>query len=598
MANLTVSLIIRTLASLAGLKAATKATGDLSKVTGAAVNPVKALGAATDASKRITKAEAEAIMEDLRAKRLGTKATEELGQAVEATSRRTVSFAARLRLARMRTTEFRAGIGRGFTTALWAGGGAITALASGAVLATSWLGRATLAQAKVAKETRNAAQAAGIGTREYQRLNYAFETSGGTGVELGDALKFLNQNQVRAARGGKDQRVAFQALGVSYMKTSRQLQPAEVLLGRIADRFKVMPNGAKKAAIAQMLFGDSGVALIPVLNRGSAELKALGDEAERFGLVLSDEAVAKSAALDLQWLRTTKMIKGLRDALVTALLPAFSDLVGWLEKTLQRDRQKILSQINAGVAALKANLPSILKTLGELWAVLGFIAGVGSKVVKAIGGVSGAFDFLAGIMIGRLAIGTIQLIGLLWGVNGALWAFPGTWIVAVIAGLIFGTILLIRHWGAVKAFFGDLWVHFKTWFTSLPIWAQALISLPATIITHWNEIIGFFKGVFGQLKAVFATGVADIWNSLPPWFQNAIRVGAIVANPVAALGYAMSAPRPSGAAAPTAAVGARSNQLNGSITVVAGPGTQVRDAQSDTPGVGFDLSRGMTLPAF
>lgn len=600
MANFKVGLIIQTIASLAGLKATTKGVSELTKVTSASAKPVKALGEAIDYTKRMTPAEVKAIHEMLAAQKAATQTTVALGQAQDQTGRRIVSFAARLRLARIRTVEWRSEMASGFRTSALLGAAGFTWLGANAALAGMWLGRASLAQAKAAKEIRMGAQINGVSTASYQRLNYAVETSVGTGVRLSDVLKNLNSNVIKAARGGKDQKVAFQALGITYMKTARQVQPADVLLGKVADKFATMKDGAKKSALAAMIFGDAGTALIPVLNKGSRGLKDLGDEAERFGLVLSDDAIAKAGGLELQWLRTTRMAKGLRDAVVTALLPSFASLVGWMEKILARDRLKILGNINSGTKALIANLPKITTTLGQLWQILTFVAGAGAGVIKVLGGLSGTFDILSGLFIGRVAFSLIRVAALIWGVNGALWAFPVTWIIAGVAALIFAAVLIVRHWGPIKAFFGGIFSQLKTWFLALPIWAQWLISIPATIVAHWTQITGFFRNLFGGLKHVFHDGTAQIWSGLPPWFKAALTVGAFAVNPVLGAGaLALATARPSGPSAPTAAVGAR-NQLNGTIRVgIDQQGrASITHAETSAPGVGFDLTRGPVLPAF
>lgn len=63
---------------------------------------------------------------------------------------------------------------------------------------------------------------------------------------------------------------------------------AEDALMQVADVFAGMPNGVDKAALATELFGKRGAELIPILNQGSAGIKAMGDEAEKLGLVLTD----------------------------------------------------------------------------------------------------------------------------------------------------------------------------------------------------------------------------------------------------------------------------------------------------------------------
>ncbi|MFJ4230115.1 hypothetical protein ACIPYV_21325, partial [Paenarthrobacter nicotinovorans] len=67
---------------------------------------------------------------------------------------------------------------------------------------------------------------------------------------------------------------------------------AEILPG-LADKFKSMPDGAEKTALATQLFGRSGAQMLPFLNKGSEGIGQLTDKAKQMGLVI-DDVSAKS----------------------------------------------------------------------------------------------------------------------------------------------------------------------------------------------------------------------------------------------------------------------------------------------------------------
>jgi hypothetical protein len=92
--------------------------------------------------------------------------------------------------------------------------------------------------------------------------------------EIETGLRKLAQTQVEAAEGVKTYSEAYKKLGIDVKKADGSLKPSDKLLGEIADKFKELPNGPAKAAVAMDIFGRSGAKLITMLNGGSESLDA------------------------------------------------------------------------------------------------------------------------------------------------------------------------------------------------------------------------------------------------------------------------------------------------------------------------------------
>lgn len=131
-------------------------------------------------------------------------------------------------------------------------------------------------------------QRVGVSVENLSKLQYAAKLSDISTDQLGDGLKKLAVNLQAAGRGSGDALEAFRALGFAQ-KELLNLSPDQAL-NRIAQAFEGIEDGAGKTALAVQLFGRSGSDLIPLLNQGSAGLKAMADEATRFGLVVTTEA--------------------------------------------------------------------------------------------------------------------------------------------------------------------------------------------------------------------------------------------------------------------------------------------------------------------
>jgi hypothetical protein len=93
---------------------------------------------------------------------------------------------------------------------------------------------------------------------------------------------------------GEEGSAALNALGVSATDVHGQIRPTEQVLLDLADKFSAMPDGADKAALAVKLFGKEGLAIIPFLNQGREGITALMEEAQRLGLVMSEDVARAS----------------------------------------------------------------------------------------------------------------------------------------------------------------------------------------------------------------------------------------------------------------------------------------------------------------
>lgn len=138
-----------------------------------------------------------------------------------------------------------------------------------------------------------AAGRVGTSASKFSALTYAAEQSGVSVEELEGALAKLSRTLADAQRGGAAADV-FARLEIDPRKFS---DPADAL-AELAERFAQMPDGIAKTALAQDLFGRSGAKLIPLLNQGREGMAALREEAERLGVVFTDEAAASAATFN------------------------------------------------------------------------------------------------------------------------------------------------------------------------------------------------------------------------------------------------------------------------------------------------------------
>ncbi|MDI3489495.1 MAG: hypothetical protein PWP11_772 [Thauera sp.] len=199
--------------------------------------------------------------------------------------------------------------------------------ASAAIAAVSAVGAAMVANAArvatMADEFGKLSQRTGVAVEDLSKLAYAASLNDATLADLEQGLKGLSNKMQEGS-------TAFAELGVAVRDGAGNMRPVKDVLFDLANAFQRLPDGAQKAALANKLMEESGVRLIPLLNNGAEGLKAMADEAERFGVVVSEELAQRSAELNDNIVRLKASATGLANELGEALVPALADFTSHL----------------------------------------------------------------------------------------------------------------------------------------------------------------------------------------------------------------------------------------------------------------------------
>lgn len=167
-------------------------------------------------------------------------------------------------------------------------------------------------------EVSKASQKAGVSAEEWQKLAYAADLSGVSADALQTSIGKLSVALTDVNTATTDGARALRAMGVTAKDTSGQA------LAKIADQFEKMPDGVEKTSSAIAIFGKAGAQLIPLLNGGSKALKDLGDEAERYGAVLSGNTLKQAEAFNDNLTKMQTVTKGVVAQISAGLLPALA----------------------------------------------------------------------------------------------------------------------------------------------------------------------------------------------------------------------------------------------------------------------------------
>lgn len=382
---------------------------------------------------------------------------------------------------RLDTTQFSKGI-RGVAGTLKAVGAAMTATSAGVALAIR-------GQLNAADEMSKSAQRLGVPIETLSKLRHAANMSG-VGVEqLSVGLKTMSRQMAEAAGGSKAALKIFDDLGVSAMNADGSLRSTEQVMSDVAESLSKMPDGAQKTALAMKLFGESGAALIPMLNGGASGLEAMMKEAESLGIVFDAKTGKAAENFNDNISRLKASLTGLVIQLAAALAPTLETI-----SAKAVEMTKWFRDLSPETQALAAKFAAVALAAGPVVFGLGLIAG-------SLGVVTGALKALTLAMIKN----------------------PLT---ALAVGVVAGAVAIYTYWEPIKQFFADLWAGIEQ--TATDAWdGVKQLSSDAVMgtLAAWNGIREVFAAVLVNVKQAFVDGWEAIKAEVSTWPARFVEFG-------------------------------------------------------------------------
>lgn len=215
------------------------------------------------------------------------------------------------------------------------GDGFLAGLAGGAVAGlTGLLAFAGKMNSELAEMERLARQT-GLTLDRFQGVQFASALSGvsGEGFTSGleKAVSLLNDAQ----RNENTLRQLFEANGVVIKNNNGQLITTNQLLARSADLVQRAASEQDKIKIAQMLgFTREWV---PVLEQGAQAFEKQSQEAERLGLIISRDTIAKAAEFDREWKASAAFWSANVRAAAAEILPTINELIDAAAKIFTKE---------------------------------------------------------------------------------------------------------------------------------------------------------------------------------------------------------------------------------------------------------------------
>ena len=390
-----------------------------------------------------------------------------------------------------------ASAGKGFSAGVL---GNLKGIATGiagafAVKAVTDFGKDAISSFKtVGGEVRTLQRTIGGSVEDASRLRFAFSQVGLSTDDAGVALKKL---EVGIANNTKN----WQQLGINARDAAGNVRPMSELLPQIAERFKAMPDGAEKTALAVELFGKSGTNMIPILNKGAAGMKDLMAQSDAMGMTLGTKQVAALADAAKSQRTFDAALEGTKVQIGAQLLPVATDMMN-----LFRERMiPIIVQVTGFVRDHGKELGIVAGIIVALIVPLGGFIGLMKTVSTVQTAASTAMSLFKVATVAQSA-GTVAATGAQWGFNAALLANPIVLVIAAIALLVAGLVWFFTQTEVGR----NAWSSFMTWL------GDTWNGIVKTATAAWTGLTAFFAGLWTSIT----TGLTQAWNGVIAFFTG------------------------------------------------------------------------------
>lgn len=402
-------------------------------------------------------------------------------------------------------------------------------------LRTAGLGMMAFGTAIVAPITMAAQQYAAAGARYLQiaartgmavqqisTLEYAARASG-IAIEAMESAIAKMQRQIVAAAGGSYEAAAGLArLGLTAQDLAR-LTPEQQFL-RIGDALSKVANPTERAALAMELFGGAGTAMLPLLENGAEGIRKLQERAAALGSQMSEQDARAAAEFNRRLIDLREVTTNLWTTIGSAVLPALrsstilmTNITNAVRRWVDQNRGlvnglfqagKIIGTIGAALIGLSvatqvasyamAGLTTVATIAGTV--IGGAFAVITSPIGLIIAALAGAVAYLAWFTeTGRAAANSvIGFFGRIWEAIQFVFANTSTASGAWSAILAEGAFFAREAWVGFKAFFVDLWIDLKGWFTSFlnsEGWGDAFRKLGGRLLEIWAGVMKAWQGM-------------------------------------------------------------------------------------------------------
>jgi len=221
------------------------------------------------------------------------------------------------------------------------------AVAAGVAAVGAAIGKAVTSTADYRDEVAKLSKATGLSTEALSGFRYAAEIGGSSAEGFSKGLRTLIMRMGDVQEGLATSKRAFNQLGVDVLDSTGALRPAEQVMLDVADAMSGMTNDTEKAALAQEIFGRSGLELVPMLSQGSGAIKLLQERAETLGLTFSEVEGQQAEDFNDSLTNLKGATMGLAQAIGSILIPHLTKMFTHMAAGIIYTQQFMAEQVEA-----------------------------------------------------------------------------------------------------------------------------------------------------------------------------------------------------------------------------------------------------------
>ena len=355
----------------------------------------------------------------------------------------------------------------------------ISTAAAGGLVA---LGGIAVKAGQDADELNTLAQQTGLSTEALQKMSYA---SNLIDVDLGTIT-----GAIKKMKKGLDKNAdTFEQIGVAVKDANGEYRNTEDIFNDVVVALGKIDNETERDIVTMDLFGASADSLAGILDDGGAALKALGDEAQNKGLIISQEDLDKANEFNDSL-----------DKLKAQLSGSFGQAAVKVAEALTPVLEKVAEVITVIADKISTLSPETLQIITVVLAVIAAI----SPIASIIGGIATAISVLTPI------IATI---------NAVIAANPVVLIImaiiAAIALLVVAVKAIIEHWDQIKEKAQEIWGAVVEKFT----------AIKDAVVEKFNAVKEKVTEVFTNIK----DAAAEKFNAVKEGIGTALNAAKEVA---------------------------------------------------------------------
>lgn len=295
-------------------------------------------------------------------------------------------------------------------------GATIAAIGTAAVTAGKKIWDMANDTAEAGDEIDKQSQKLGISAENYQKLSYAMERSGADVEDFKKGTMNITKELANMQNGVDGAGEMFNQLGISVQNSDGSFKSTEDVLLSTIDALSNMEDETQRNSLANSVFGKSYQEILPLLNSGSDGIRQLMDEAEQYGMVMSDDAVKASAAFEDSLTKLKGTFNGVKNSIMSQLLPGltaitdgFSELVSGNDEGADMIKSGIENVIET-VTDMIPQVVSLLSVIGEaiLEEAPSVLESLSSSIIDLL---PGALDFALNDVLPNLVSSALSIAG-------------------------------------------------------------------------------------------------------------------------------------------------------------------------------------------